>query len=121
MSLATLDAVASFTYQRTAVCFFGHTHVPMVFIRDQGVRQERTEHIRIEPAKSISSTPAASGNHATETGARRIAFTTLKTICRTGALNTIWRPRKRRFPKRVCRSSWPSDWQWAAEDKRNQR
>jgi predicted phosphodiesterase len=47
-----LDAVASFTYQRTAVCFFGHTHVPMVFIRDQsGIRQERKEHIRIEPGK----------------------------------------------------------------------
>src|SRR5438552_5231382 len=44
-----LDAVASFTYQHTAVCFFGHTHVPMVFIRGQsGVRQERKEHIRIE-------------------------------------------------------------------------
>jgi len=48
---SNLDAVASFTYQRTAVCFFGHTHVPMVFIRDQGVRQQRTEHVRIEPAK----------------------------------------------------------------------
>jgi len=48
----TLDAVASFTYQRTAVCFFGHTHVPMVFIRGQsGVRQERREHIRIEPGR----------------------------------------------------------------------
>ena len=45
-----LDAVASFTYQRTAVCFFGHTHVPTVFIRDQGVRQERTGHVHIEPA-----------------------------------------------------------------------
>jgi predicted phosphodiesterase len=48
----SLDAVASFTYQRTAVCFFGHTHVPMVFIRGQsGVRQERKEHIRIEPGR----------------------------------------------------------------------
>src|SRR5260370_18398922 len=46
----TLDAVASFTYQRTAVCFFGHTHVPMVFTRGQSVRQERKEHIRIKPA-----------------------------------------------------------------------
>ena len=47
-----LDAVASFTYQRTAVCFFGHTHMPMVFIRGQsGVRQERKEHIRIEPGR----------------------------------------------------------------------
>ena len=48
----TLDAVASFTYQRTTVCFFGHTHVPVVFIRGQsGVRQERREHVRIEPGR----------------------------------------------------------------------
>ena len=46
-----LDAAASFTYQRTAVCFFGHTHVPMVFIRDEGVRRELIDHVRIEPAK----------------------------------------------------------------------
>src|SRR5258708_6298813 len=29
-----LDAAASFPYQNTAVCFFGHTHVPVAFIRD---------------------------------------------------------------------------------------
>ena len=46
-----LDAAASFTYQRTTVCFFGHTHVPMVFIRDEGVRREIVDHVRIEPAK----------------------------------------------------------------------
>jgi predicted phosphodiesterase len=46
-----LDAAASFTYQHTTTCFFGHTHVPMVFIRDEGVRRERTDHIRIEPTK----------------------------------------------------------------------
>ncbi|HET9367990.1 MAG TPA: metallophosphoesterase family protein, partial [Candidatus Udaeobacter sp.] len=46
-----LDAAASFTYQRTNVCFFGHTHVPMVFVRDENVRRERVEHVRIEPAK----------------------------------------------------------------------
>jgi diadenosine tetraphosphatase ApaH/serine/threonine PP2A family protein phosphatase len=46
-----LDAVASFTYQRTALCFFGHTHVPMVFVRDDGVRRQSSEHIRIEPGK----------------------------------------------------------------------
>jgi len=46
-----LDAAASFTYQHTTVCFFGHTHVPMVFIRDDGVRRERIEHVRIELTK----------------------------------------------------------------------
>ena len=44
-----IDAAASFTYQRTTVCFFGHTHVPMVFIRDEGVRRELIDHVRIEP------------------------------------------------------------------------
>jgi predicted phosphodiesterase len=29
-----LDAAASFTYQRTALCFFGHTHWPTAFVRD---------------------------------------------------------------------------------------
>jgi len=48
---SNLDAAASLTYQHTTVCFFGHTHVPMVFIRDDGVRRERIEHIRIEPTK----------------------------------------------------------------------
>lgn len=33
-----LDAAASFTYQNTSVCFFGHTHVPVAFIRDTVVR-----------------------------------------------------------------------------------
>jgi predicted phosphodiesterase len=29
-----LEAAASFPYQNTAVCFFGHTHVPLAFIRE---------------------------------------------------------------------------------------
>ena len=46
-----LDAAASFTYQHTNVCFFGHTHVPMAFIRDEGVTREQREYLRIEPAR----------------------------------------------------------------------
>ncbi len=49
--LNNLDAAASFTYQHTTVCFFGHTHVPMAFIRDDGVRRVRVEQLRIEMAK----------------------------------------------------------------------
>jgi diadenosine tetraphosphatase ApaH/serine/threonine PP2A family protein phosphatase len=47
----TLDAAASFTYQHTTVCFFGHTHVPMAFVREDGVKRTRTERLRIEPSK----------------------------------------------------------------------
>src|SRR5881392_3970046 len=44
-----LDAAASFTYQHTTVCFFGHTHVPMAFIRDEGVQREKIDKLRIDP------------------------------------------------------------------------
>lgn len=40
------DAMANFTYQVSQVCFYGHTHVPRVFIRDH----ERVEEV---PAESI--------------------------------------------------------------------
>jgi predicted phosphodiesterase len=46
-----LDAAASFTYQHTAVCFFGHTHVPMAFIRDDGVQRINFEQLRIDPGR----------------------------------------------------------------------
>jgi predicted phosphodiesterase len=46
-----LDAVASFTYQHTPVCFFGHTHVAGAFVRDNGVKRVKTEQLIIEPGK----------------------------------------------------------------------
>lgn len=38
-----LDAEAHFNYQTTAVCFHGHTHVPMIF-------EKRSDIIRCEPS-----------------------------------------------------------------------
>ena len=46
-----LDAVASFTYQHTTICFFGHTHVASAFIRDGGVKRVKTEQLTIEAGK----------------------------------------------------------------------
>ena len=46
-----LDAATSFTYQHTTVCFFGHTHVPMAFIKDEGVQRQQIDKLRIEPGK----------------------------------------------------------------------
>jgi predicted phosphodiesterase len=46
-----LAAAASFTYQNTAVCFFGHTHVPVAFIRDSVVRGGNYSKFRLEPGK----------------------------------------------------------------------
>jgi len=46
-----LAAAASFTYQNTAVCFFGHTHVPVAFIRDTVVRGGTYSKFKVEPGK----------------------------------------------------------------------
>lgn len=46
-----LAAAASFTYQNTSVCFFGHTHVPVAFVRDTAVRGGTYSKFRVEPGK----------------------------------------------------------------------
>lgn len=46
-----LEAAASFTYQNTQVCFFGHTHVPVAFVRDTGVRGGTYSKFRVESRK----------------------------------------------------------------------
>jgi predicted phosphodiesterase len=35
--LNKFDAMASFSYQLTSVCFHGHTHVPRIFVKDSSV------------------------------------------------------------------------------------
>jgi predicted phosphodiesterase len=46
-----LAAAASFTYQNTGVCFFGHTHVPVAFIRDSMVRGGTYSKFKVEQGK----------------------------------------------------------------------
>lgn len=46
-----LAAAASFTYQNTGVCFFGHTHVPVAFVRDSTVRGGTYSKFKVEPGK----------------------------------------------------------------------
>jgi predicted phosphodiesterase len=46
-----LDAVASFTYQHTSLCFFGHTHWPTAFVRDDNVRRIPVGQIVLSPGK----------------------------------------------------------------------
>jgi predicted phosphodiesterase len=42
-----LSAAASFNYQSTAVCFYGHTHLPMVFVRDTAIQDAAYSKLRI--------------------------------------------------------------------------
>jgi predicted phosphodiesterase len=49
--LNNLDAIASFAYQHTTVCFFGHTHLPVAYVRNNGVRGMKVDELMIEPDK----------------------------------------------------------------------
>ena len=62
-----LMAAASFTYQNTSVCFYGHTHVPVAFVRDSVVRGGATPSSRSSPAANTSSMWAAWASRATAT------------------------------------------------------
>ncbi len=46
-----LDASASFSYQHTAVCFFGHTHAPRAYVRDGEVFSTPLTRVQLEMGK----------------------------------------------------------------------
>ena len=46
-----LAAAASFTYQNTSVCFYGHTHLPMAFVRDSVVRGGTYSKFKVESGR----------------------------------------------------------------------
>ena len=47
-----LDASASFSYQHTSVCFFGHTHAPRAYIRDGPVMSIPLDKIKLTVEKA---------------------------------------------------------------------
>src|SRR5207302_10010505 len=46
-----LAADASFNHQETPICFFGHTHVPVAFVRDSMVRGGSYRTLQVEKEK----------------------------------------------------------------------
>ncbi len=46
-----LDASASFSYQHTNICFFGHTHVPRLYIRETSVLSLPLDRLQVEIGK----------------------------------------------------------------------
>lgn len=59
--LTDLDASASFSYQHTQLCFFGHTHVPRAFVRDTRVIEYEPTHLTMEPGKKYFANPGSVG------------------------------------------------------------
>ena len=56
-----LDAIASFTYQQTALCFFGHTHWPSAFLRDDSVHRVAVGQIVLVPGRKYFINPGSIG------------------------------------------------------------
>ena len=56
-----LDALASFTYQHTSLCFFGHTHWPTAFVRDDNVRRITVGQIVLSAGKKYFLNPGSIG------------------------------------------------------------
>lgn len=56
-----LDAIASFTYQHTALCFFGHTHWPTAFVRDDNVRRITVGQVVLSAGKKYFINPGSIG------------------------------------------------------------
>jgi diadenosine tetraphosphatase ApaH/serine/threonine PP2A family protein phosphatase len=46
-----LDASASFSYQHTNLCFYGHTHAPRAYVKDAAVKGVPLQRLLIEPNK----------------------------------------------------------------------
>jgi diadenosine tetraphosphatase ApaH/serine/threonine PP2A family protein phosphatase len=46
-----LDAAANFSYQRTGICFIGHTHVPVAYMRDGDFRTVPLDILPIDPGQ----------------------------------------------------------------------
>ncbi|HEY5036486.1 MAG TPA: metallophosphoesterase family protein [Chthoniobacterales bacterium] len=56
-----LDAAASFTYQHTSLCFYGHTHAPAAFVRDEHVRRISTGQIVLAAGRKYFINPGSVG------------------------------------------------------------
>ncbi len=56
-----LDASASFTYQHTHLCFFGHTHWPTAFVRNDVVRRIAVGEILLAPERKFLINPGSIG------------------------------------------------------------
>jgi predicted phosphodiesterase len=49
--LNKFDAMASFSYQFTQLCFFGHTHVPRFYVKGLSVTVESAPELVVEPGR----------------------------------------------------------------------
>jgi diadenosine tetraphosphatase ApaH/serine/threonine PP2A family protein phosphatase len=59
--MTDLDATASFGYQHTQLCFYGHTHVPRAFVRESRAVDLVPDQITLENGKKYFLNPGSVG------------------------------------------------------------
>jgi predicted phosphodiesterase len=115
------DAMASFSYQFTQVCFYGHTHVPRIFEKDDAVRAARGNEVQLQRGVKYfvnvgSVGQPRDGDCVTATGARPTPFMThRRRRLRFGVWSTTSIRRATRSARRACLLCWLSVSIWANE------
>ena len=56
-----LSATLSMNCQNTPLCFFGHTHLPLAFIRDSQIKGGTYSKFKLEPGKKYFVNPGSVG------------------------------------------------------------
>ncbi|MDX2226878.1 MAG: metallophosphoesterase family protein [Verrucomicrobiae bacterium] len=82
-----LAAAASFSYQTTSVCFFGHTHVPLAFVRDISVHGGTYETVKIELGKKYFINVGSVGQP--RDGISKCAYAVYDTVTQTVRLKRL--------------------------------
>jgi len=104
------DAMASFSYQFTTLCFHGHTHSPRFYVKHGSVEALSTSEVQLEMGKkyfvnagSVGQPRDGIGGPPTRSTMRRIRSSP------SGAWNTTSPPPSRKSGTPVCRKCWPPD------------
>ncbi len=82
-----LAAASSLHAQKSAVCFFGHTHVPVAFVRDGSVRGGTYTKFKIESGRQYFINPGSVGQP--RDGSMRASYVAYDTSERTVELRRI--------------------------------
>lgn len=56
-----LASAASFAFQKSDICFYGHTHVPVAFIKDTVVRGGTYSKVKVDPGRKYFINPGSVG------------------------------------------------------------
>lgn len=82
-----LSAASSFQHQQKPVCFYGHTHLPLAFVRDSAVRGGTFKEFKIEHGKQYFVNPGSVGQP--RDGNPKAAYVTYDLDSRTIVLRRV--------------------------------